>query len=416
MLALPPVAAGDRVAVVAAAAPRPLRPAGRQRLLGAPGGDRPPGRGRRRPGPGRGCSATGGWSPTTSGSGPGTRPSPTPSTLAAASALRRDRVGVLPPGHRAGPQVEQRCLADYDTALGLDDADGRRSADGHHDQRPRPQPGPDRRGGVPDPGVEGADAARVGAPAGRAGPGRVLDPRGVPGRLPATRGRRPGVPRRRGPDPRRPVPGPQDPGGVRLRPRPRPQTRDRSPTWAPWTSSPPRRTWCSSAHPAPARPTWPSGWRSGPARPATGCCSPPPRNGSTGSPTPTTPAGCKTSCVRLGRYPLLVVDEVGYIPFEPEAANLFFQLVSSRYERASLIVTTNKPFGRWGEVFGDDVVAAAMIDRLVHHAEVIALKGDCYRLKDRDLGRVPAATTERTNDQPGGQFSTAARGSVFGRR
>ena len=97
--------------------------------------------------------------------------------------------------------------------------------------------------------------------------------------------------------------------------------------------------------------------------------------------------------IRLGRYPLLVIDEVGYIPFEPEAANLFFQLVSSRYERASLIVTSNKVFGRWGEVFGDDVVAAAMIDRLVHHAEVIALKGDSYRLKDRDLGRVPAAGT-----------------------
>jgi DNA replication protein DnaC len=78
---------------------------------------------------------------------------------------------------------------------------------------------------------------------------------------------------------------------------------------------------------------------------------------------------------RLSRYPLLVVDEVGYIPFEPEAANLFFQLVSSRYERASLIVTSNKPFGRWGEVFGDEVVAAAMIDRLVHHAEVISTSG-----------------------------------------
>jgi DNA replication protein DnaC len=98
--------------------------------------------------------------------------------------------------------------------------------------------------------------------------------------------------------------------------------------------------------------------------------------------------------VRLARYPLLVVDEVGYIPFEPEAANLFFQLVSSRYERASLIVTSNKPFGRWGEVFGDDVVAAAMIDRLVHHAEVIPLKGDSYRLKDRDLGRVPTVTAD----------------------
>ena len=102
----------------------------------------------------------------------------------------------------------------------------------------------------------------------------------------------------------------------------------------------------------------------------------------------------QTELVRLGRYPLLVVDEVGYIPFEPEAANLFFQLVSSRYERASLIVTSNKPFGRWGEVFGDDVVAAAMIDRLVHHAEVVALKGDSYRLKDRDLGRVPTPATD----------------------
>ncbi|MFN8622419.1 MAG: IS21-like element helper ATPase IstB [Chloroflexota bacterium] len=94
--------------------------------------------------------------------------------------------------------------------------------------------------------------------------------------------------------------------------------------------------------------------------------------------------------VRLARYPLLVIDEVGYIPFEADAANLFFQLVSSRYERASVIVTSNKPFGRWGEVFGDATVAAAMIDRLVHHAEVVSLKGDSYRLKDRDLGRVPS--------------------------
>jgi DNA replication protein DnaC len=94
--------------------------------------------------------------------------------------------------------------------------------------------------------------------------------------------------------------------------------------------------------------------------------------------------------VSLGRYPLLVIDEVGSIPFEAEAANLFFQLVSSRYERASVIVTSNKPFGRWGEVFGDATVAAAMIDRLVHHAEVVSLKGDSYRLKVRDLGRVPS--------------------------
>src|SRR6201986_4923636 len=95
---------------------------------------------------------------------------------------------------------------------------------------------------------------------------------------------------------------------------------------------------------------------------------------------------------RLGRYPLLVTAEAVYLPFGPEATNRFFQLVSARYERASLIVTSNKPFGRWGETFGDDVVAAAMIDRLVHHAEVISLKGDSYRLKNRDLGRTPPAS------------------------
>jgi len=88
---------------------------------------------------------------------------------------------------------------------------------------------------------------------------------------------------------------------------------------------------------------------------------------------------------RLGRVPLLVVDEVGYIPFDPEAANLMFSLVSARYERASLVVTSNKAFSAWGETFGDEVVAAAMIDRLVHHAEILALKGDSYRLRDRDL-------------------------------
>jgi len=94
---------------------------------------------------------------------------------------------------------------------------------------------------------------------------------------------------------------------------------------------------------------------------------------------------------RLGRTPLVIVDEVGYVPFDPEAAKLMFHLVSGRYERASLIVTSNKPFSVWGEVFGDDDVATAMIDRLVHHAEILALKGDSYRLRGKDLapGRRP---------------------------
>jgi DNA replication protein DnaC len=71
------------------------------------------------------------------------------------------------------------------------------------------------------------------------------------------------------------------------------------------------------------------------------------------------------------------------------------QLVSARYERASLVVTGNKEFGRWGEVFGDDTVAVAMIDRIVHHADVIALKRDSYRLKNHDLGQTPTPADDR---------------------
>jgi DNA replication protein DnaC len=69
-----------------------------------------------------------------------------------------------------------------------------------------------------------------------------------------------------------------------------------------------------------------------------------------------------------------------------------FMLVSSRYERASLIVTSNKPFSAWGEIFGDEVVAVAMIDRLVHHAEIVSLRGDSYRLKGKELGPRPSPT------------------------
>jgi DNA replication protein DnaC len=86
---------------------------------------------------------------------------------------------------------------------------------------------------------------------------------------------------------------------------------------------------------------------------------------------------------KLRRVPLLICDEVGYIPFEPEAAALFYALVASRYERASMIVSSNKPFSAWSEIFGDAVAVAAMVDRLVHHAEIINLKGDSYRLKHR---------------------------------
>ena len=85
----------------------------------------------------------------------------------------------------------------------------------------------------------------------------------------------------------------------------------------------------------------------------------------------------------------MICDEVGYIPFDQDAANLFFQLVASRYEHASLILTRNLTLGRWGEVFGDQTVAAAMIDRIVHHADVLSLKSTSYRMKSHQ----PAADT-----------------------
>ncbi|MEA5456976.1 IS21-like element helper ATPase IstB [Sinomonas sp. JGH33] len=100
---------------------------------------------------------------------------------------------------------------------------------------------------------------------------------------------------------------------------------------------------------------------------------------------------------KLRRYGLIVVDEVGYIPFEQDAANLFFQLVSSRYEHSSLILTSNLPFARWGDVFGDQVVAA-MIDRIVHHAEVVTLKGSSYRLRNTEIETLPSVRAENTSD------------------
>ena len=107
-----------------------------------------------------------------------------------------------------------------------------------------------------------------------------------------------------------------------------------------------------------------------PAWPATGCASQPPPSGSPAWPRPSA-SGASQELRALARIPLIVCDEVGYIPFDPDALNLMFELVSSRYERASMIITSNKPFSRWGETFADDVVAAVMIDRLVHHAEIL---------------------------------------------
>lgn len=95
------------------------------------------------------------------------------------------------------------------------------------------------------------------------------------------------------------------------------------------------------------------------------------------------PAGIDAELRRLRRYRLLIIDELGYLPFDAHAANLFFQLVAARYEQGSILITSNLPFARWGEIFGDDVVASAMIDRLIHHAEVLPLDGESYRTRTR---------------------------------
>jgi DNA replication protein DnaC len=89
---------------------------------------------------------------------------------------------------------------------------------------------------------------------------------------------------------------------------------------------------------------------------------------------------------QLGAYlrpAVLVVDEVGYLPLDRTEANMVFQLVSRRYERGSMIITSNKSFAEWGSVLGDDVLATAILDRLLHHCHIIAINGPSYRLKDR---------------------------------
>ena len=92
---------------------------------------------------------------------------------------------------------------------------------------------------------------------------------------------------------------------------------------------------------------------------------------------------------------LLIVDELGYLPFETNAAHLFFQLVSRRYERGSMLITSNRAVGEWGTVLGDPVVATAILDRLLHHSHVVTIRGDSYRLREKrrsGLLQKPAAT------------------------
>jgi len=98
------------------------------------------------------------------------------------------------------------------------------------------------------------------------------------------------------------------------------------------------------------------------------------------------------------RPKVLIVDEVGYLPLDPIGATIFFQLVSARYERGSIILTSNKSYTDWGAVFGDQTIAAAILDRLLHHSTTINIRGESYRLKERKraglFAAVPPASME----------------------
>ncbi|MDY0323973.1 MAG: IS21-like element helper ATPase IstB [Candidatus Carbobacillus sp.] len=92
---------------------------------------------------------------------------------------------------------------------------------------------------------------------------------------------------------------------------------------------------------------------------------------------------------------LLVIDEVGYLPLDQLRASLFFQLINARYEQGSIILTSNKTFANWGELFGDEVLATAILDRLLHHSHIVNIRGQSYRLKDKLKAGVLSAPNNR---------------------
>ena len=85
----------------------------------------------------------------------------------------------------------------------------------------------------------------------------------------------------------------------------------------------------------------------------------------------------------LMKYKVLIIDEIGYLPFDEEGAHCLFQLISRRYEKSSMILTSNKSYGEWGEIFKDQIIAAAVLDRILHNSTTINIRGESYRLKER---------------------------------
>ena len=95
---------------------------------------------------------------------------------------------------------------------------------------------------------------------------------------------------------------------------------------------------------------------------------------------------------------LLIVDEMGYLPVDELGATVFFQLVSARYERGSLVMTSNKSYSEWGLVFGDPIIATAILDRLLHHSTTVNIRGESYRLKDRRKAGLLSAPQKEDED------------------
>jgi DNA replication protein DnaC len=110
---------------------------------------------------------------------------------------------------------------------------------------------------------------------------------------------------------------------------------------------------------------------------------------------------------------VLIIDEMGYLPLDDLGATIFFQLVSARYERGSIILTSNKSYGEWGSIFGDPIIATAILDRLLHHSTTVNIRGESYRLKERrKAGLIPLPDSRQEDSRAGAPGSRAKRGGV----
>jgi DNA replication protein DnaC len=105
---------------------------------------------------------------------------------------------------------------------------------------------------------------------------------------------------------------------------------------------------------------------------------------------------------------VLIIDEMGYLPLDDLGATIFFQLVSARYERGSIILTSNKSYGDWDSIFGDQIIATAILDRLLHHSTTINIRGESYRLKDRRrAGLLPRPDDQQSASEPAAAIAVA---------